>query len=253
MPRRLLDSDPQRERRRQMQIIGGIMRNFNKRYRQEISRASLSMVDTWEAMGSVEADSEHEKRIEAIMKQNWRASIEKLAGRIREQAKAKGYPQVTKAEAEDAFALYEQEFMEAFGAAKIQRVTGTTKQQVAQLIDRGRANGDSVDDIAKRIRERVPVLAGVRANVIARTETHTAGNFAANKQAKDTGLPMRKEWIAADDERTRMAHDRADGQTTSMDGVFNVNGESLEYPGDASGSAANVINCRCALGHIVED
>jgi len=29
-----------------------------------------------------------------------------------------------------------------------------------------------------------------------------------------------------------------------------VGGERLMYPGDPSGSAENVINCRCAVGHI---
>lgn len=258
MPRRLLDNDPQRERRRQMQIIGGITRQFGKRYRAEIERASLSMVQTWETMGSIEADSEHVRRTEAIMKQNWRSSIRALAGRIREQTKARNIPVETKAEAEDAFALYEREFIAMVGAQHVQNVTETTKQQIATQIERGRQAGESSDEIAKSIRERVPVIAGSRANTIARTETHSAGNFAANEQAKQSGVVKKKEWIAANDKRTRDADDRfnheaADGQTVGMDESFLVGGESLQYPGDTSGSAGNLINCRCAVGHIVED
>jgi len=36
-----------------------------------------------------------------------------------------------------------------------------------------------------------------------------------------------------------------------MDEPFIVGGERLMYPGDASGSAAQTINCRCAVAHTV--
>jgi uncharacterized protein with gpF-like domain len=64
---------------------------------------------------------------------------------------------------------------------------------------------------------------------------------------------MRREWIAASGERTRSSHNAADGQTVGMDEPFIIGGESLDYPGDPSGSADNVINCRCAVGYIVID
>jgi len=38
-----------------------------------------------------------------------------------------------------------------------------------------------------------------------------------------------------------------------MDQPFIVDGESLDYPGDPSGSAANVINCRCGVSYLVVD
>jgi hypothetical protein len=258
MPSRLLDSDPQRERRRQMLLIERIERKFVRRYRSEIVEGTETMLAEWEAMGQVGDSAEHRKSLEATMKQNWRASIEALAGRIREQAKAAGYPQVAKAEAEDAFDLYEQEYLQAFGAEQVRQVSDTTKQQILAQIERGREEGLGVDEIGRKIRDNAPSLAAVRANVIARTETHSAGNFAATKQAKDSGVAKRKEWIAANDSRTRDAddafnHERADGQTVGMDEPFVVGGESLEYPGDSRGSAGNVINCRCAVGYIVDD
>lgn len=253
MPRRLLDSDPQRERRRQMLIIERIERRYLRRYTSEIARASRKILEGWEVMGTITEDAEHGRRIEAIMRQNWRSSIESMAGRIREQMKSGNHPVVTKSEAQDAFALYEQEYLSAYGAQKVQQVTQTTKAQISAMIERGRANGDSIPDIAKAVRGRIPALSGVRANVIARTETHSAANFAATSQAKDTGLDLQKEWIAASDERTRDSHIDADGQVVGMDAAFDVNGESLAYPGDPAGSAGNIINCRCAVGYVVTD
>jgi hypothetical protein len=38
-----------------------------------------------------------------------------------------------------------------------------------------------------------------------------------------------------------------------MDQAFEVGGEMLMYPGDPAGSAGNVINCRCAISHVVDD
>ena len=93
----------------------------------------------------------------------------------------------------------------------------------------------------------------MRGALIARTETHGAANYGADGAARATGLKLRKEWVSAEDERTRESHRLADGETVGMDQAFNVDGERLMYPGDPSASAGNVINCRCAVSHIVDD
>ena len=45
----------------------------------------------------------------------------------------------------------------------------------------------------------------------------------------------------------RPGHAEADGQEVKIDEPFIVDGESLMYPGDVTGSASNVINCRCTV------
>lgn len=61
-------------------------------------------------------------------------------------------------------------------------------------------------------------------------------------------LLVSRTWNAQFDNRTRLAHAAADGQQiTGPNEYFNVGGERLSYPGDKSGSAGNVINCRCFL------
>ncbi|MGN9430655.1 phage minor head protein, partial [Enterococcus faecium] len=88
-----------------------------------------------------------------------------------------------------------------------------------------------------------------RAERIARTELHQARPAAVHASATmtaDAGVPMVKVWSAAHDERTRVAHAEADGQTRPVDEPFEVGGELLRYPGDqANGSAKNTIQCRC--------
>ena len=92
--------------------------------------------------------------------------------------------------------------------------------------------------------------------MIARTETHGAANYGSDEAAKQTGLPLSREWISAQDERTRETHREANGTTTSMDGTFKVGDAELAFPGDPDGGAdypEEVINCRCTVAYIVDD
>jgi len=115
----------------------------------------------------------------------------------------------------------------------------------------GQAEGLGQREIAKIISNNAPTIGRQRGALIARTETHSAGNYGAQKQAASTGLVLRREWIAAT--TARDSHRDANTQTVGMDEPFIIGGESLDYPGDPSGSAANVINCRCSVGYLVID
>ena len=62
--------------------------------------------------------------------------------------------------------------------------------------------------------------------------------------ARDRGADVVKQWDAALDAATRESHQMLDGQIRELDDKFS---NGLMYPGDPSGSAAEVINCRCIL------
>jgi uncharacterized protein with gpF-like domain len=96
-------------------------------------------------------------------------------------------------------------------------------------------------------------LSRARANLIARTETHNAANSAAHEAIRSTGLPVLKEWVTALDGRERPEHANVSAVPIPLNSPFQVGGEELMYPGDPSGSAENVINCRCAVAHVVND
>ncbi len=61
---------------------------------------------------------------------------------------------------------------------------------------------------------------------------------------QEKGARIVKQWDATLDARTRSSHARVDGELRENDEKFS---NGLLYPGDPSGSAAEVINCRCAL------
>jgi SPP1 gp7 family putative phage head morphogenesis protein len=120
-------------------------------------------------------------------------------------------------------------------------------------VARGYAEGLAQDGVADMIRAAIPSMSSYRAGVIARTETHGAANFGAMEAARETGVALRREWVSAEDERTRDSHVAANGQIVGMDEPFAVGDALLMYPGDPDGPPEETINCRCAIAFVVDD
>jgi uncharacterized protein with gpF-like domain len=130
-------------------------------------------------------------------------------------------------------------------------VSETTRSQINTILKNGAIDGLDEDEIARRIEDKTEGAIGrSRAQVIARTETHAAmmeGTMLAAQELVDDGITLYKTWVSAEDERTRETHVEADGQTIEMDDVFEVGDAELSFPGDMTGPAEEVINCRCAV------
>lgn len=90
-----------------------------------------------------------------------------------------------------------------------------------------------------------------RAMVIARTEAisaHNAGTYAGFlAMARVDPGDWEKAWLSTEDGRTRPTHRRADGQRRPLKKAFSVGKARLLYPGDPTGPAGEVIQCRCTL------
>lgn len=56
-----------------------------------------------------------------------------------------------------------------------------------------------------------------------------------------------KQWVSTHDHKTRFTHLEADGQRVRVDAPFDVGGYPLMHPGDGSGPASEVVNCRCLV------
>lgn len=135
----------------------------------------------------------------------------------------------------------------ANAAAKVQKITKTTRKLIFSALDEGATDGLSLNETAKLIRNTTGgVIGRARSFVIARTETHAASQSASFQAATATRIPaMQKEWAAVNDQRTRDSHKEADGQRQTLDEKFEVGSSALDYPGDPSGEPEEVINCRC--------
>ncbi len=139
---------------------------------------------------------------------------------------------------------------------RIARVLDSTITWVNDITATALREGLSTDQAAKLIVDKWTEgdIALHRAERIARTETVSAANAGGHRGAIDSGLDMRKFWIASFDGRVREAHDTSQHpellDPIPMSQPFIVAGEALMFPGDPSGSAANVINCRCLEGYV---
>ncbi len=135
-------------------------------------------------------------------------------------------------------------------------MTQSVTRNIQNVITKGRADGATLDQISKNIRNTAPI-ARRRAAAIARTETHNAASFAQHEYhgiiQNEYGVNMMKKWAATNDLRTRSAHSAVNGQTRAMDEAFDVGGAQMMHAGDPKGGAKNVINCRCVIIYVDAD
>lgn len=271
MARRLLDRNRAREARRQTALLDKLARQFRPPVARELTAAMLSMADHWEQTHVVDLPRGFHDRIASVYQQMADASIRAFAARLLDQGKSAGL--VTERKFIDFAQVMNTLAAVYVGLEAVRRriiaVTETTRQQIINAVQQGYRDGTPVREVAANLREVAPSLSRVRAQVIARTETHAAANFGSNEAARQTGLPLRREWLSVHDKRTRtvdpligdpdeFGHRQVDGQIVGMDQPFLVpkrggGTEALMYPGDPKGSPGNVIACRCSVGYIVDD
>jgi SPP1 gp7 family putative phage head morphogenesis protein len=123
-----------------------------------------------------------------------------------------------------------------------------------QEVTQGLIQGESIDEMSKRIQSVTEVDAG-KAELVARTESTRAagqGHVAAYDRAEKLGVEIDRIWIAMLDRRTRDAHAELDGQKADEEGLFHIDGFSADAPG-GFGDAAMDCNCRCTIIAEVKD
>lgn len=196
-----------------------------------------------------EADSDmqqHNVQVRAILRASYN-ELMPVAGRVVLDAAA------GKAARRSVFESLVLSWINEAAARKVQAISATTRRQLRESIGAARAEGLGTGGVAKRIRDDLGgTIARARSHVIARTETHQAANAAQHFAAESLGRDdMKREWISAEDERTREDHAEANGQVVGLEQPFTVGGVLLMYPGDMGGPPEQVINCRCTTGYIV--
>lgn len=131
---------------------------------------------------------------------------------------------------------------------------------VSQAVDQGK----SPQELANELKQVLSIGGTVDgrnvwefdARRIARTETIGAYNSGTYNGAvawqQATGQTRYKQWLATSDSRTRETHAIANHQIQPFGERFSVGGFGLQYPGDPTGPAQEVIQCRCALNILSE-
>lgn len=189
-------------------------------------------------------------RLEKLFASQYRSVMIEFGNRI--LSGLKSHKPTARKDVNDDFMVRVNDFIRVYALDRATSISGTTIDQLRSIIQEGSVDGLGTREIARNITERIPTIANYRSNTIARTETHSASGYASEMAATETGLNLKKEWVAFIDGREREAHAEADGQVVNRDEDFTVDGEQLAYAGDPSGSAGNIINCRCTVLYFEE-
>jgi DNA-binding transcriptional MerR regulator len=145
---------------------------------------------------------------------------------------------------------------EAKTAEKITAILDFTKEKVRQAIKDTANQGYSIDKIQKVIKEQMEQEGGAvsigRARTIARTEVIGASNVATHEtvqQAVMMGSNIEKRWVTGGTNIRQSHKDAEAAGWIPFDQPFILAKkggiDKMMHPSDPSGSAENVINCKC--------
>ncbi len=121
-------------------------------------------------------------------------------------------------------------------------------KQVHAEVLQGIIQGNSMDDIAKRLYKTVDknhssAIRNARTMV---TAAENSGRQAGFDKAEKDGIIFKKEWIATvGDGRTRETHLAINGELVDNEATFS---NGCRFPGDWTADPSEVYNCRCTLG-----
>lgn len=163
----------------------------------------------------------------------------------------------------DIWQQFVQEYIRLYGAQAVTDILETTKRLIMERLEKGMRDGKGVADIAKEVREWIPQISAQRAALIARTETHSAAQFASLETAKRYPFRVNKVWSSNFDHRTRdfgegdgkidqSNHRKMNGVMVAIDDPFMVPNkwggfDPMMFPGDQNAPAYQCVNCRCAM------
>jgi SPP1 gp7 family putative phage head morphogenesis protein len=125
---------------------------------------------------------------------------------------------------------------------ELEGITDTMASQISRVLAQGIAEGRGVQDIARRLANRVDKIGIERARVLARTEViaaHAQATINSYKEMEIEGVTVRAEWATAGDDAVCPQCEDLEGQ------VFTIE--------QAEGMIPLHPNCRCAFLPVIED
>jgi SPP1 gp7 family putative phage head morphogenesis protein len=132
-------------------------------------------------------------------------------------------------------------------------VADAVHQAIEEQLIEGIAGGETMQELAERVRGQFNNISKGRAMTIASTETGAAYGYARQEAFKQSGVQW-KEWLTSGNDNVRDTHQAAAGQRRKIEEPYTVGGAALMHPGDADLGAPpeETINCHC-VSIAVED
>jgi SPP1 gp7 family putative phage head morphogenesis protein len=118
--------------------------------------------------------------------------------------------------------------------------------QIMGSLEEGLRSGDTMEELAGRIRSEFTGISAQRAMRIASTETGAAYGAARQEALSQSGVSFKK-WLSSGNASVRPTHHMASGQIVKVSDPFVVGGAKLMHPSDGSlgAPAQEIINCHC--------
>lgn len=237
-------------------LYANALKTYSPKFKKELQR----QVDTY--CDTQDFDAISDKGIKDTIKKLHAAMGSRMAlisqKSVKSSIKGQRLDFEIKSKETDFFAYVILTYLEARGLNQLAAdITDTTKKQIQSFLDKSAAENLTLPETIKLL--RTAGITDYRAELIARTETGRSANIGSMIGAMSTGLVTVKEWISAQDNRTRRIprdqtdHLHMDGVKIPMDAKFEVKGtkyiDYMLHPADSTAHAGNVCNCRCTLGY----
>jgi hypothetical protein len=147
------------------------------------------------------------------------------------------------------------ELQQSFSQDYWENIAETTQGDAERVLERGLEEGWSVPRMAQEMRDSLgdDAYAKRRAFNIARTESGNALNSAhkavIDQVADDLGesLPVRATWLSVLGNTTRDSHAALDGVPANEDGLWDLSGYMIPWPGHFSLPPEERCQCRCSI------
>lgn len=243
-----------------------VKRNFEKRMKKDVreffAKEKVAMKSALATMDRSLFEFEVTRVLQAnlaalkgVYERNLRAVAGHFGSEVLEHTKSLSEEIETKGPKE-RFTISIERFLKSRIETATTKVQAVTKKKLLKALKDADERDDDghllTIDIQKTVDASYDSWEDSRSETISRTEVHTTANEASREAAKALGIPgLKKEWIAARDDRTRDSHSEVDGTVVDLDTKFEVKNNSgmdlMDGPGDKNASPENVINCRCTL------
>jgi len=122
-------------------------------------------------------------------------------------------------------------FLRVHGAELVTSINETTRNQLREVLAEGFVAGEGIPKLRNRVEDVFNTATRTRSEVIARTETLRASNFATVEAYKQSEIVVAKEWLAERDDRTCPYCQKMDGKIVDVDATYFKKGDTLTVDG----------------------
>jgi HK97 family phage portal protein len=123
-----------------------------------------------------------------------------------------------------------------------EKIHADIRKEIEQAIE----DGDTMEEIAKRVKSKFAGISDTRAMTIARTEVTYSYETGRDISFRAAGVQWTK-WVTVNDGEDRHpSYSGLHNQVRPIDEPFTIYGSvTMRYPGDPEGPPSEIINCRC--------